>query len=140
MKKLPSICLLSFLGIFCACNKPKPVAPEIEFEIHDTIEYYYDGEIKGRIICMVDCELPVDTVWWHEPGDGFEGEYSLMKEQDGKYIYVIGLEFDYPVGLELDYNYRLSIGGWRYSSDWYKLHVPQPNQDSVAAPLMLNQR
>lgn len=127
MKKLPSICLLSFLGIFCACNKPKPVAPEIEFEIHDTIEYYYDGEIKGRIICMVDCELPVDTVWWHVPGDGFEGEYSLMKEQDGKYIYVI-----YPyAGLELDYKYRLSIGGWRYKSNMFKLHVHQSDLDSI---------
>ena len=127
MKKLSIICLIAFLGIFCACNKPKPVAPEVEFEIHDTIEYYYDGEIKGRIICTVDCELPVDTVWWHVPGDGWEGEYSLMKEQDGNYIYVI---CPYA-GLELDYKYRLSIGGWRYKSNMFKLHVHESDLDSI---------
>ena len=129
MKKLPSICLLSFLGIFCACNKPKPVAPEIEFTIHDTIEYFYDQEVKARFVCSVDCELPVDTGWWHEPGDGYDGEYFLMKEQDGKYIFVIypyaGLELDDPFVLEeINYKYRLSIGGWRYISGWYKYHVP----------------
>ena len=126
MKKLSVICLIAFLGIFYACNKV-PVKPEVEFTVHDTIEYFYDQEVKARIVCSVDCDLPVDTVWWHVPGDGWEGEYFLMQEQDGKYIDII---CPYA-GLELDYCYRLSIGGWRYRSDWYKLHVQQSDLDSI---------
>ena len=127
MKKLSVICLLAFFGVFCACNKPKPVAPEIEFTIHDTIEYFYDQEVSGRIVCYVDCDLPVDTVWWHVPGEGYEGQYSLMQEQDGKYTYII-----YPwAGLELDYKYRLSIGGWRYKTKMYHLSVHESDLDSI---------
>lgn len=133
MKKLSIISLFAFLGVFCACNKQKPVAPEIEFEVHDTIEYFYDQEVKARIVCSVDCELPVDTVWFVVrenpvvPGQGPWDDYCLMREQDGKYVYVI---CPYA-GLELDYNYCLSIGGWRYKSNMFELHVHQSDLDSI---------
>ena len=137
MKKISIICFLAFLGVFLACNKtpePEPKAPEIEFELQDTIEYYYDNEVKGKIVCSVDCELPVDTVWFVvrvdpiSPGQGPWKDYCLMQEQDGKYVYVI-----YPYsGLDLDYYYCLSIGGWRYNTAWSNLHVHESDLDSIA--------
>ena len=136
MKKLSIIYLIAILGIFWACNKtsePVPIAPEIEFEVYDTIEYFYDYEAKGKIICSVDCELPVDTVWFVvrvdpiSPGEGPWKDYCLMQEQDRKYVYVI-CPFS---GLELDYCYCLSIGGWRYYSKWDQLHVHESDLDPI---------
>jgi hypothetical protein len=136
MKKISVISFLALSGILLACNKtpePTPKAPEIEFKVHDTIEYYYDQEVKGRVVCSVDSELPVDTVWFVvsegplNPGQGSWDDYCLMREQDGSFVYVI---CPYS-GLELDYCYCLSIGGWRYHSEWEQLHVHQSDLDSI---------
>ena len=131
MKKLSVICLIAYIGIFCACNKSEPVAlSDIELEVHDTVEYYYDQNVKCRFICSVDCNVPVDAVYWHLFGDGYDGESFRMQERDGKY-YCEGLICDVCAGLTLDYNYRIFIGGWKCDSKAFYLHVQQSDLDSI---------
>lgn len=136
MKRFPVVCLSVFLGLFLACNKPSvqpESAPEVEFKVHDTLEYFYDNEPKVRIVCTVDCDLPVDSVWWgvycspYGPGQGSWYDYSLMQKQDGKFIYVLCVPFEYT----LTCLYRLSIGGWRYNTDLFELHVTEHELDSI---------
>lgn len=136
MKRFPVVCLSVFLGLFLACNKPSvqpESAPEVEFKVHDTLEYFYDNEPKVRIVCTVDCDLPVDSVWWgvywrpYGPGQGSSYDYSLMQKQDGKFIYVLCVPFEYT----LTCRYRLSIGGWRYNTDSFELHVTEHELDSI---------
>lgn len=109
------------------------MAPEIAFALHDTIEYYYDDEVKGRFVCSIDCESPIDTVWWVacldplSPGQGPYYDYCLMQKQDGKYVF----EFCPISGMEFDYFYCLSIEGWRYKTNRNKLHVHASNLDTI---------
>ena len=131
MKKFSVICLIAFIGIFCACNKSKPVAlSEIELEVNDTVEYYYDQSIKCRFVCSVDCNLPVDVVCWHMFGDGFDGQSFRMQEKDGKY-YCEDVFCDVCAGLIVDYNYRIFIGDWVINSKSFHLHVQQSDLDSI---------
>ena len=136
MKKLSAVCLFAILGLFFACNKthvPQVPAPELEFKVHDTLEYFFDYEPKVRIVCTVDCDLPVDSVWWgvycspYGPGQGSSYDYSLMQKQDGKFIYVLCVPFEYT----LTCRYRLSIGGWSYNTDLFELHVTEHELDSI---------
>ena len=105
-----------------------PVKPEVEFTVHDTIEYFYDQDVKARIVCSVDCELPVDTVWWHLGEEPSADDFHLMSEENGKFVYIFQRPY---AGLKLKCFYRLSIGGWRYNSDTYWWQVNESDLDSI---------